>query len=385
MGKAKNGPRNEHFWRLENSAASPGTADLYLYGTLASETWWGDEVTPGMFREELEAMGKVDTINVHINSGGGDMWAAVTIGNLLEATGAKTVARIEGLCASAATLVACHCGKVVAAEDSTYMIHPAKAGMQGSYSKQELENTIKMLDSATENAVELYCKKTKKCSDEVAQLMAQTSWWTARQAMDQGFVDEITEGAVNVQNNAGVLVMNQVDTGIAFDAAPKFVKDRAAEMPGGVSDNSTGMNPATNQQEDETMEINNVEELRAAFPALCEQLENAAAANATAAERTRMQRIDNIAGGMDARVVNDAKYGEHACTAEEMAYNAALAAEQAGRQFMQNAAKDAANSGANGVPAAEPGTTPAENDVDALRAKAKQDVKLFKEMKKGAK
>ena len=239
--------QNNHFWRLENSAANPDVADLFLYGDIANETWWGDETTPGQFQKELAAMGNVDTINVHINSGGGDMWAAVTIGNLLEATGAQTVARIEGLCASAATLIACHCGKVVAAKDSTYMIHPAKAGMMGSYTKQELENTIKMLDSATANAVELYCKKTKKCSDEVEQLMAETNWWTAQQAMDHGFVDEITGDAVNVQNNAGILVMNQVDTGIAFEAAPKFVKDRAAGMPGGVSDNTTGNDPTTEE------------------------------------------------------------------------------------------------------------------------------------------
>ena len=373
--------QNNHFWRLENSAANPDVADLFLYGDIANETWWGDETTPGQFQKELAAMGNVDTINVHINSGGGDMWAAVTIGNLLEATGAQTVARIEGLCASAATLIACHCGKVVAAKDSTYMIHPAKAGMMGSYTKQELENTIKMLDSATANAVELYCKKTKKCSDEVEQLMAETNWWTAQQAMDHGFVDEITGDAVNVQNNAGILVMNQVDTGIAFEAAPKFVKDRAAGMPGGVSDNTTGNDPTT--EEGETMEINNVEEMRAAFPALCEQLENTAASNATAAERARLQRIDSIAGGMDAAVVNDAKYGEHACTAEQLAYNAALAAHNAGVQFMQGVVQDAANSGANGVPAAEPGKTPAENDISAMRAKAKQDVELFNKMNKG--
>jgi len=92
-------------------------------GDISDSTWWGDEVTPKQFAEDLDKLGAVSEITVRINSGGGDVFAAQTIGNLLEQHPANVVARIDGLCASSATIVACHCDRVVAANDSTYMVH----------------------------------------------------------------------------------------------------------------------------------------------------------------------------------------------------------------------------------------------------------------------
>ncbi len=78
------------------------------------------------FAEDLDKLGAVSEITVRINSGGGDVFAVQTIGNLLEQHPANVVARIEGLCASSATIVPCHCDRVVAANDSTYMVHPVR-------------------------------------------------------------------------------------------------------------------------------------------------------------------------------------------------------------------------------------------------------------------
>lgn len=86
-------------------------------------------MTPKTFADELNALGPLTSLTVRINSGGGDVFAAQTIGNLLEQHTAQVTARIDGLCASAATIIACHCDKVVAANDSTYMIHPVRMGI----------------------------------------------------------------------------------------------------------------------------------------------------------------------------------------------------------------------------------------------------------------
>lgn len=115
------------FWQFRNQAAD--SAELLLYGDISDSSWWGDEVTPKTFADELNALGTLTNLTVRINSGGGDVFAAQTIGNLLEQHTAQVTARIDGLCASAATIIACHCDKVVAANDSTYMIHPVRMGI----------------------------------------------------------------------------------------------------------------------------------------------------------------------------------------------------------------------------------------------------------------
>lgn len=115
------------FWQFRNQAAD--SAELLLYGDISDSSWWGDEVTPKTFADELNALGPLTSLTVRINSGGGDVFAAQTIGNLLEQHTAQVTARIDGLCASAATIIACHCDKVVAANDSTYMIHPVRMGI----------------------------------------------------------------------------------------------------------------------------------------------------------------------------------------------------------------------------------------------------------------
>ena len=118
------------FWQFRNMAEGK-SAELLLYGDISDTSWWGDEVTPKQFTEDLNALGAVTEITVRINSGGGDVFAAQAIGNQLEQHSANVTARIDGLCASAATIVACHCDKVIAANDSTYMVHPVRMGLRG--------------------------------------------------------------------------------------------------------------------------------------------------------------------------------------------------------------------------------------------------------------
>lgn len=72
------------FWQFRNQAA--GSAELLLYGDISDSSWWGDEVTPKTFADELNALGALTSLTVRINSGGGDVFAAQTIGNLLEST-----------------------------------------------------------------------------------------------------------------------------------------------------------------------------------------------------------------------------------------------------------------------------------------------------------
>ena len=116
------------FWEFRNQANSQ-SAELLLYGDISQSSWWGDEVTPKQFADDLAGLGDVSEITVRINSSGGDVFAADAIGNQLEQHPAAVTAKIDGLCASAATIVACHADKVIAANDAIYMVHPVRMGI----------------------------------------------------------------------------------------------------------------------------------------------------------------------------------------------------------------------------------------------------------------
>lgn len=176
------------FWQFRNQAAD--SAELLLYGDISDSSWWGDEVTPKTFADELNALGPLTSLTVRINSGGGDVFAAQTIGNLLEQHTAQVTARIDGLCASAATIIACHCDKVVAANDSTYMIHPVRMGIFDFADAVTLQQYIGALNTIRENILNLYTKKTGREKDEVAAWMDATSWWTGEEARVIGAHDQ---------------------------------------------------------------------------------------------------------------------------------------------------------------------------------------------------
>ena len=94
-------PENKKFWKFCNQAGNK--VELLLYGDISQTSWWGDEVTPKQFAEELAGLGVLDEITVRINSG--DVFAVQAIGNQLEQHPAAVTAKIDGLCASAATIL----------------------------------------------------------------------------------------------------------------------------------------------------------------------------------------------------------------------------------------------------------------------------------------
>ena len=94
-------PENKKFWKFCNQAGNK--VELLLYGDISQTSWWGDEVTPKQFAEKLAGLGALDEITVRINSG--DVFAVQAIGNQLEQHPAAVTAKIDGLCASAATIL----------------------------------------------------------------------------------------------------------------------------------------------------------------------------------------------------------------------------------------------------------------------------------------
>lgn len=358
---------NNCFWKFRNLADGQ-KAELLLYGNISESSWWGDEVTPKQFADDLAALGDVQEITVYINSGGGDVFAAQAIGNQLERSSATVTVHIDGLCASAATIVACHADKVIAAADSCYMIHPASMGVCDYLTAEDMRDCLKALDTIRENIVTLYAKKTGKSTDQCGKWMDETNWWTAAEAKENGFIDEVDDEEPDtvVENRNGVLFVNSIGMGLPFDKVPDFVKSRmGAKTPGGFS-NATNNPGQTGTQEEEAMEIKNKDDLMKAYPDMVNEIRKDAAMDAINRERARIKDIQDMTlPGME-QTMQDALYGEHPMDATAYAKEVAKAAKKQAQNHVEALHDDAKNGGANGVQGGGDGQT--DVYMDALRS-----------------
>ena len=364
--------KSEPFWKFRNLAEDDEKAELLLYGDIAERSWWDDTATPKKFADDLAALGNVKEITVYINSGGGDVFAAQAIGNMLERNSATVIAHIDGLCASAATIVACHADKVVAAADASYMVHPPSMGVCDYLTAEDMRNCLKALDTIRGNIVTLYAKKTGRSEDECGTWMDETNWWTAAQAKENGFVDEVDdeESDTVVENRNGVLFVNSIGMGLPFDKAPDFVKSRmGAKTPGGFS-NATNNPGQTGTQEEEAMEIKNKDDLMKAYPDMVNEIRKDAAMDAINRERARIKDIQDMTlPGME-QTMQDALYGEHPMDAAAYAKEVAKAAKKQAQNHVEALHDDAKNGGANGVKGGGDGQT--DIYLDALRSIGKK-------------
>lgn len=352
-------PSNKKFWEFRNAAETGGTAELLLYGDISRTSWWGDEVTPQAFATDLATIPAMDDLTVRICSGGGDVWAAQAIGAMLENRLGTVTAQIEGICASAATIVASHCKVVKAAEDATYMIHPIKVNPNGFVDMEGLKQLMDALTVMRTNVLNQYAKKTGHTVEEVAAWMDATSWWTAAEAKENGFIDEITESnqTAKIENRNGALFVNSIAVPGTFDDAPEFVRNRAVVAPATTEGFVNNTDPAGKPDKNDggnDMEFKNADELRNGCPDLVKEIVDEAHAEAQKQERDRLAAIDEIADAVPSDLVAEAKYGDKACSAEQLAYRAALDAKKKGHKLLDDTEDDADTSGANSVGGAAP-------------------------------
>ena len=171
-------------------------ATFYLYDMVSAD--WG--VSALSVIEALAQAKDAKVLTVHINSPGGDVFEGRAIMAALSAFNGKTVAKIDSLCASAATSIAMACDQVVMAEGAFFMIHNASGMAWGD--KQDLRDTADVLEKVEGAIVNDYVQKTGKEAAEIRAMMAAETWFTAKEAVDHGFVDGIAVGksAVNTWN-----------------------------------------------------------------------------------------------------------------------------------------------------------------------------------------
>ena len=160
---------------------------LELSGTIAEESWFDDDVTPQLFKDELNA-GSGD-ITVWINSPGGDCVAAAQIYNMLTNYKGKVTVKIDGIAASAASVIAMAGDTVLVSPVSMLMIHNPATIAWGDHA--EMQKAIDMLSEVKESIINAYVLKTGLSRPKLSHLMDAETWMDANKAVELGFADEI--------------------------------------------------------------------------------------------------------------------------------------------------------------------------------------------------
>lgn len=175
------------FWEWKNQADEGSERVLELYGTIAEASWFDDDVTPKMFHDELFA-GK-GPVTVWLNSPGGDCIAASQIYTMLMDYKDDVTIKVDGIAASAASVIAMAGTKVLMAPTALMMIHNPMTMAYGNHA--DMEKAIEMLDEVKESIINAYEIKTGMSRAKLSHLMDSETWMNAGKAIELGFADDI--------------------------------------------------------------------------------------------------------------------------------------------------------------------------------------------------
>lgn len=176
----------QRFWNWVRNEED-GQRTLYLDGVIAQESWFGDEVTPAVFKAELEAGNQ--PITVHINSVGGDCVAASQIYTMLMDYPADVTVQIDGIAASAASVVAMAGTKVCMSPTALMMAHNPWTSASGDAA--DMKRAVALLDEVKESIINAYQIKTGLSRQQLSDIMDGETWMNAYRAKELGFCDEV--------------------------------------------------------------------------------------------------------------------------------------------------------------------------------------------------
>lgn len=354
-------------------------AEITMYGDIYEQQptdWWGDPVegqfiTLAEFLSDLEQIQGCTGITIHMNSYGGDAGVSNTIHNRLRELsrgGTHLTCIVDGVAMSGGSLIMCACDTVKVNPSSLIMIHKCWGFFWGGYNADELREAAEHYDAWDKAQIAIYKRKTGLTDTVLSHMMADTTYMTGSEAVEKGFADELLKDAEPLDIAASADGRCLFVRGRTMHLTPgMFAPDTIPTVKSGASASAVThkSQPKAGEPEggNESM-ASTVEELRKEYPELTQQLEAEARAAATdagavsaavQAEQKRIQEIDQVASLFDDETVREAKYGEKACTAQEMTYRAAQKAAEQGKNFLRNLEDDSKASGAESVGAASVG------------------------------
>ncbi|MFA9464053.1 MAG: head maturation protease, ClpP-related [Velocimicrobium sp.] len=324
--------------------------------------WFGMDATCPQDVQDAIAEANGEDLVIEISSGGGDVFCGDEIYSaIINYDGNVMIQCIYA--GSAASVILCAAKSEITAPGMV-MIHNASTGASGDYNV--MDKTSEFLKKVNEAISAAYMEKTGLSKEELLDLMNKATWMTAEEAVEYGFCDAIMKSKnknspKSSQLNNEKMVAVNADHVLDREVIEKI---RSTIQNSNVKNNApfnsildgTGkehfFNNKSNQKnkkkEGIKMEITNVEQLKAEYPALVQEVENDAAENAVNEERVRMQEIDSIAGSLTSDIVNDAKY-KNPVNAEKLAFQAMQTNATLGASLLNQMVKDIEDSNANEV------------------------------------
>lgn len=360
------------FWKINNLVNNE--KELVLYGDIVdAKPWWGSEdnlyITPGSFLNDIEKLKNETSITIRIDSGGGDVFTALAIFNQLKQLKATKTVIIDGLCASAATIIAMAGDVVKIPKSSLFMVHDPKVVAYDNFGVEELEKIKNLLEKSKASIIEVYKTKSSLTDEELAQLMSDETWMLGNEAVEYGFADEVIDYNVQIQNNGKFLVVNSVNRANVggFKNLPENIERVSNSTPTGVEDKLKNQN----KQEGAEEKVKDLQELKEKYPDIYNQAVNEGAKT----ERQRFKEIDAIANMVDPTLLNKARY-EEPIDAPALAFENMKLENKVIKTFNKNKDSDYEDSNVEnvGVTAGFPTNNENENEKDARIENARRRI-----------
>ena len=377
-------PTPTKFWNIASVGDDDG--EIVLYGDVVARQpvdWWTGEPEPGLyiapesFMEDLAAVKGKSNITIKINSTGGDLYTGIAIHNAIKGLSGHKVVIVEGIAASAASVIACAGDEVQVYPGSMVMIHGVAGLLMDYYTLADLKKLQKDFDASERAIAEIYHAKTGLAVDQLRTMMTRETWMVGQEAIDNGFADTLLAGdgpAVSLSADKQVLLVAGIRHSMrGLHHIPSTIPI-AAHAAGKI-------NLPDSRKDDKPMTL---EEMKSQYPDLIAGLEQQAAETDREQERSRIKEIDGIAAGVrDAQLVEEAKYGENACTAEQLALRAMRKQAALGAQHLRDRAIDYEESGADKIGAAPNGGT--QDRRESEKEKVDAIVGIYNTAKNGGK
>lgn len=349
------------------------SVEVNLYGEVVSNVptdFWTGERVEGLyivlsdFLNDMETIKDKKNVTFHINSPGGEVFAGVSIYNRMKEFTGNVTTIVDGLAASAASIIAQGGKTRKVCNGSLTMIHGASSFMIGYYNANQLKDDWNKINAIDKSISEIYASCTGIDKEKIKNMMVKTTWMSAQEAVENGFADEVVDSGtvtMSLNQSKSLLTVN----GITMNARGLF------ELPDNipVEKAAAGTKPDGINAQNKGGEKMTVEELKKDYPDLVDQIrteavqtaQKNAVKEAVDAEVKRLKEIDEIAGKIqDQKLVQDAKYGENRMSAGDLALAALKAQADAGSAYLQAMNKDVESSGANEVESLPNGNLSAE-------------------------
>ncbi len=215
-------------WKPKNEAEGLPERTLFLNGTIAEESWFDDDITPQLFKNELNS--GEGNITLWINSPGGDCFAAAQIYNMLKDYSGKITVKIGGIAASAASVIAMAGDTVLMSPVSMLMIHNPATIAFGDHI--EMQRAIDMLNEVKESIINAYVLKTGQSRAKLSHLMDSETWMNANKALELGFADGMIDTYCNEQQPENVMFSRKAVNNVLINKlTAKYGKPIQSELP----------------------------------------------------------------------------------------------------------------------------------------------------------